>query len=180
MTCIVGLVHDGIVHMAADSAGVAGLSLTVRRDRKIFRTGEFVMGFTTSFRMGQILAYNLTPQQPRDPADLMRYMATDFIDSVRNCLKSGGYTTVSNNVETGGEFLVGYRGRLFHIDSDFQVGEAECLYDACGCGADIALGSLASTEGAPHDRIMRALGAAHTHSAGIRPPFYFELTEKTT
>ena len=30
MTCIVGLVHEGVVYIGGDSAGVAGLSLTVR------------------------------------------------------------------------------------------------------------------------------------------------------
>ena len=59
MTCIVGLVHEGVVYIGGDSAGVGGMSLTVRADEKVFQNGEFLMGFTTSFRMGQLLRYSL-------------------------------------------------------------------------------------------------------------------------
>ena len=62
MTCIVGLVHEGTVFIGGDSAGVAGLSLVVRADEKVFRNGDFLMDFTTSFRMGQLLRYN--PDSP--------------------------------------------------------------------------------------------------------------------
>jgi hypothetical protein len=51
MTCIVGLVDGGRVWLGGDSAGVSGWDLTVRADRKVFRNGPYVMGFTTSFRM---------------------------------------------------------------------------------------------------------------------------------
>ena len=55
MTCIAGLVHDGAVYLAGDSAGCSGWDLTVRADPKVFVSGSYVMGFTTSFRMGQLL-----------------------------------------------------------------------------------------------------------------------------
>ena len=68
MTCIVGLVHEGVVYIGGDSAGVAGLSLVVRADEKVLRNGDFLMGFTTSFRMGQLLRYKLDPPR-RHPDD---------------------------------------------------------------------------------------------------------------
>lgn len=52
MTCIVGIVDNGKVYMGADSLGVGGLSKRVRKDPKLFRVGEFVFGYTSSFRMG--------------------------------------------------------------------------------------------------------------------------------
>lgn len=61
MTCIVGLVDKGSIYMGGDSAGVAGLSVTTRADEKVFLNGPFIMGFTTSFRMGQILRYKFVP-----------------------------------------------------------------------------------------------------------------------
>jgi hypothetical protein len=36
MTCIVGLVDKGDVYIGGDSAGVAGLSLSIRADEKVF------------------------------------------------------------------------------------------------------------------------------------------------
>ena len=74
MTCIVGLVHEGVVYIGGDSAGVAGLSLTVRADEKVFQNGEFLMGFTTSFRMGQLLRYSLKPPCSYPDDDINQYM----------------------------------------------------------------------------------------------------------
>ena len=50
MTCIVGVAHKGAVYIGGDSAAVAGWALTCRADHKVFKNGDFVMGFTTSFR----------------------------------------------------------------------------------------------------------------------------------
>jgi hypothetical protein len=177
MTCIVGLVHDGRVYLGADSAGTdSALGLVVRADRKIFRNGDFVIGFTSSFRMDQLLAFNFNPPKPRAGVDVMAYMVTDFIDAARARMKEGGYTKVENAVERGGTFLVGYAARLFHIADDFQVGESAHGFDACGCGDAIALGSLYATRALsnPGTRLQDALEAAETFSAGVRRPFYFE------
>lgn len=54
MTAIVGLVEKGNVYIGGDSAGVAGLSISIRGDEKVFKVGPFIMGFTSSFRMRAI------------------------------------------------------------------------------------------------------------------------------
>lgn len=173
MTCIAGLIYNGKVYMGADSAGVSGLSLTLRADQKVFYNGSFLMGFTTSFRMGQLLRYNFKPLEHPKDMDIYEYMVTKFIDTVRECLKEGGYAVKNDKKESGGNFLVGYKGRLFHIESDYQVGENIISYDACGCGKELALGSLYSTENLenPYKRIELALMAAEQFSAGVSRPF---------
>lgn len=175
MTCIVGLVHDGDVYLGGDSAGVAGLDVTVRADRKVVRNGDFLFGFTTSFRMGQLLGFRLSPPARAPEADIFRFMVVDFIDAVRGCLKDGGYAQRVNDIESGGNFLVAYEGRLFQICSDYQVGEVPHGFDAVGCGANFALGSLASTEGMdPYARVLKALEVAEEFSGGVRAPFHIE------
>ena len=173
MTCIVGLVHDGIVYIGGDSAGIAGLSLTVRADEKVFQNGEFLMGFTTSFRMGQLLRYSLKPPRRYPDDDINQYMVVDFINAVRECLKSGGWASKKEETERGGTFLVGYSGHLFTVDSDYQVGESEDGFVAVGCGQDIASGALFATqgEGDPRGRVLTALRAAERFNAGVRGPF---------
>ncbi|MDX0897402.1 hypothetical protein GOD90_10395 [Sinorhizobium medicae] len=172
MTCIVGIAQDGNVWLGGDSAGVSGYSITQRRDVKVFRNGPFIMGFTSSFRMGQLLAHAFHPPKRHADTDVYKFMVTEFVDAVRGCLKSGGYAETHNSAERGGTFLVGYEGRLFKIEGDYQVGESLLGYDACGCGDDIALGSLYSTAGQePAQRIMTALGAASCFSAGVIAPF---------
>lgn len=174
VTAIVGLVHQGTVYIGGDSAGVAGYSMTVRADAKVFRSGPYVFGFTTSFRMGQLIRYALDAPEPEPEADLDRFMATTFIDAVRDCLKTGGWARKDNDREEGGTFLVGIRGRLFTIEDDYQVGASVDGYAAVGCGSEIALGALfatARTRMSPVRRIMVALQAAERFSAGVRGPF---------
>ncbi len=172
MTCIVGLVDGNDVWMGGDSAGVSGLDITVRSDSKVFHNGEFLIGFTNSFRMGQLLACRLEPPARRDGQDLFRYMVTDFVDSVRLCFKDGGWAQCSNDVETGGTFMVAHEGRLFTIQSDYQVSETARGYNAIGCGADYALGSLASTASLPPEgRVRKALECAELFNGGVRAPF---------
>jgi ATP-dependent protease HslVU (ClpYQ) peptidase subunit len=171
MTCIVGVQHDGDVYIGGDSAGVAGYSITVRSDQKVFRNGPFVMGFTSSFRMGQLLRYSFTPPAVPDK-NLDRYMSVDFVDGVRECLKDGGFLTNHGGQEVGGTFLVGIRDQLYLIDSDFQVGKPTDGYDAVGCGEEFAKGSLYSTIGNdPKLRVREALKAASHHSAGVTGPY---------
>lgn len=171
MTCIVGVVHGGKVYMGGDSAGVGGWSMSLRSDEKVFINGEFIFGFTTSFRMGQILRYSFKPPKRHQEKSVMEFMVTDFIDSVREVLKNSGVARKDNEVESCGTFLVGYEGRLFKVFDDYQVSEVICGYDAAGCGEDIAFGSLFSTIGDPEGRIKTALSAAEYHSAGVRGPF---------
>jgi len=185
MTCIVGLVDDGKVYMGGDSAGVAGLKIRGRADKKVFKTGNFIMGFTSSFRMGDLLKYDFNPPKRHPDIDILKYMVTEFINEVRNCLKRGGYATKKEEVESGGTFLVGYERRLFSIYDDYQVGENILPFAACGCGEDYALGSLYSTSKiSDHHtkvsgrmKIEMALEAAQEFSAGVREPFHIEVLE---
>lgn len=178
MTCVVAVVHDGRVLMGADSAGSGDYTIRSRKDPKIYEVGAFMFGFTSSFRMGQLLGHAFVAPD-RDPrVSTEKFMATTFVDAVRYCLKSGGYSSVSNGVEHGGVFLVGYEGRVFRIDSDFQVGESLVQYEAVGCGAEHAVAAMYATQrfadeglvGA-EDRITLALKAAEEFSLGVRGPF---------
>ena len=170
MTCIVGLVDKGTVYIGGDSAGVAGLSLSIRADEKVFQNGPFIMGFTTSFRMGQLLRYKFDPPQQTVSQNEMQYMVTNFIDAVRQCFANNGFGDKEATV--GGNFLVGYKGKLYNIEADFQVGVPAETYDAVGCGSDLALGALYASKGkSPEQRIKLALEAAANFSAGVSAPF---------
>lgn len=176
MTCIVGLVHEQAVYIGGDSAGVGGWTITGRADAKVFRNGPFLVGYTTSFRFGQLLRYAFTP--PEQPADMdtFHYMVVEFINALRDCLKDGGYAKKEAEQESGGKFLVGYQGRLFLIGDDYQVGEMLDGYMAVGAGDDLALGALYATAGMqPLARVEVALEAAAHHNMGVRAPFSIEV-----
>ena len=174
MTAVAGLIHDGEVWIGADSAGVSGQRLSIRADRKAFRNGPYVFGFTTSFRMGQLLRWKLNPPVPGPDADLEEFMCTTFADAVRDCLKAGGWAEKDRERESGGNFLAGAYGRLFEVYSDYQVAEREDPFSATGCGEDFLLGSLHTTEQLgwpPEKRLLTALETAERYSTGVQGPF---------
>lgn len=174
MTAIAGIAHRGKVYLGGDSAGVSGWDLTIRADTKVFVTGPFVMGFTTSFRMGQLLRHAFVPPVHPDGMEVDRFMVTAFVDAVRECLKAGGWAKKDAEREDGGTFLVGYRGRLFTVYGDYQVEESAFGCAAAGCGDMQVMGALFATQGkAPHKRLRVALAAAEALSAGVRGPFHF-------
>jgi ATP-dependent protease HslVU (ClpYQ) peptidase subunit len=179
VTCIVGVVEGDRVFMGGDSAGIAGYALTVRADQKVFRNGDFLMGFCGSFRMGQLLRYAFAPPKHPRRTDVYRYMVTTYVDSVRDTLKKGGFARKKEDVEEiDGSFMVGYRGRLFVVDEDYQITETVDGFAAIGCGQEIAQGALCVTQGMdPRKRVRAALDAAERYSAGVRRPFAVQVLE---
>lgn len=174
MTCIIGFVDKGKVYIGGDSVASNGYLKLLRTDKKVFHNGPMIFGFTTSFRMGQLLEHKLKiPKQTEKQSDYC-YLCTTFIDAVVECLTESQFAEVDNNVAKGGTFLLGYRGRLYRIDADFQVGESVNGYDAIGSGENLALGALSALEDyiiSPEGRIEKALKAAEKFSTTVSGPF---------
>lgn len=177
MTCIIGIALKGKVVIGGDSAGVSGSSLELRKDPKVFKVGECIIGFTTSFRMGQLLRFGFTLPKQKEKQDDFEYICTDFIDDVRARLKFGGYSKKKDEVEFGGTFIVGYRGMIYKVSDDFQAGIPLSNFTACGCGEEIAFGAVAALidSGMTLKEItLKALGIVERYSAGVRSPFVIE------
>jgi len=189
MTCIIGIVDkkNKRVLIGADSAGVAGNNITIRKDTKVFSVGEFVIGCTSSFRMIDILKYNFTP--PKFPVytepkkfkedRIHKYMCTLFIDEIRKVFKDSGFMEKHSEAEFGGFFLVGYKNRLFKIENDFQVGESKEGFDSIGCGSDFAIGAMNVLINSPvshRTKIELALKTSAKFNTGVRGPFIIETT----
>jgi ATP-dependent protease HslVU (ClpYQ) peptidase subunit len=184
MTCIAGLTEGGRVYIAGDSAGSNDWhQLTLRLDKKVFRREELnmIFGCCGSYRMTQLLHHAFAPPLPApEEEDLEHYMATTFIDAVRSCFAEGGFAKKKQEREKGGFFLVGLRGRLFRVESDYQVGESLDGYAAIGSGGNIALGALFVTRHldlSPEKRLTLALEAAQHHITSVRAPFLIECLE---
>jgi hypothetical protein len=122
--------------------------------------------------MGQVLRFALRVPDHDPRMGVKRYVATVFADAVRKCLKDAGFQKTKDEVDEGGNFLLGYRGGLFEIQADYSYQHGQDGFLAVGCGGSIALGSLYSTKGRPPvRRIQLALEAAEHFSAGVRRPF---------
>lgn len=180
MTCIVGIAHQGKVIIGADSAGTGGYDQRIRLDRKVFKNGEMIFGFTSSFRMGQLLEFNLTPPPITEGQEPYAYAVRSLVPAIRQCFKDGGFASMKDGREEGGVFLVGFRGHLLTIYSDYQVGEDIDGFAAVGCGESYALGAMyAMPNHEPMARLQAGLDAAAKFSAGVAGPFHFvELPAK--
>lgn len=183
MTCIIGYIGKNRMYIGGDSAGVSENSVDIRTDEKVFKKKNMLFGFTSSFRLGQLLRFSLNiPKQPDNMNDYA-YMCTFFIDAVRECFKEGGYSKIENNKERGGIFLVCYKGEIYRIDSDFQVGTYKEPFVSIGSGEDYARGALnilKSLDLPIKKKIEQALVVAASHSTGVRPPFHIISKEFET
>lgn len=174
MTCIVAIVEENKTYMAADTEGFDSYGRkTDRKDKKLFigqtsSNQNFMIGFTSSYRMGQILRYQFNPpgyDEHCSDDDLFKYMVTIFVNEIRATFKTNGYGSIKDGESShGGTFIVAIKNKLYEIQEDFQVAERVTNYSACGSGYDYALASLYTSyrygEDSPENRITIALQSA--------------------
>lgn len=176
MTCIVGMTHNGKVWMGGDSAGTAGnMNQRIRADKKVFIKGEFIVGFCGSFRMGDLLKHSFSIPPPEKGSDPDSFMVNQFVDALRTLLEEeNSKAGLTGNDKLYPSILVGLRGRLYNIESDYQCGRPEEGYDAIGSGGSVAIGAMHGLRSvkSPRKRIEEALEAAAKNDAAVRPPFH--------
>jgi len=184
MTCVVGLVENGVGYIGVDSLGSNNFTKTIREDSKVFKmkdTDKGIIGYTSSFRMGQLLQYAGGLVDKRDEPNINHeYLVTKFIPNIRNLFSSQGYERNNSGEAQGGSFLLVYDDKLYHIQSDYQVGIPVDGYDACGSGEYHANAALFATEGLdmkPEERIVLALRAAQKFVTSVEAPFHIMNTK---
>lgn len=178
MTCIVGIVQDGIVYLGGDSASSTPEGeIFLPRRSKVFLIGHIAVGVAGSGRINQLLRRKIAlPEQYAQPE---QYMIVEFVDTLKALLKEDGRK--EEELMEDSLLLVGLRGHLFIVDTTFQVSEMAYDYEAVGSGAQIARGSLHATQTLglpPEQRLRMALEAAQDHTAFVRAPFTFVNTSE--
>ena len=175
MTCIVGTEKDGDVFIGGDRAAATQMSIIQAGRSKVFRKGPFLIGYSGSFRFGQVVEHLMgIPPHPSDAEDL-DYIIGGVIEHLRYCLKTAGVVDTTNAVETSkGTMLIGYNGKLYEMDGDFQ-----CLPRspaAIGSGWMAALGvfhyvSNNETDKEPQMILKSALEAATDLNPFVLAPY---------
>lgn len=177
MTCIVAIAHGGKVYMGADTYGSNGYTGTYVPNPKCFINDEFLIGCTSTFRLIDLLTHKLKMGKIHDDyhKNPDMFMRTIFIDAVRKCLTENNHITITSGMESGGNFLVGYRGKIYEVQPDFSVLNVPDSGGSVGSGESAARGSLWTTKDIksmkPEKRVLIALQSAEAVNSGVRGPF---------
>ena len=178
MTCIVGLEHKGKVYIGGDSAAVENSNLQLTDSPKVFMKQGLIIGYTWSFRMGQVIQYADAFPEIKKSAGNYDYLIEVFVPYLRDLFKDAGWLKIENSRDEGGQFLIGIRGQLFEINSDFSVLKMIDGFNAVGSGAYYALGALRilkhNTDKEPTIKVGLALEAAAYYSTSVSSPFVIE------
>lgn len=186
MTCIIGYIDEKHkrVYMGADSCASNGFSKNSRKDKKIFKpesNDNFLVSFTSSYRMGQLLMYSdIFPTEEEIQANNLeinhKYIVSVLIPEIQDLFINNGF----GDSKEGGIFLIAYKDKLFKVESDYQVCEELSDYSCGGSGEYHAYGCLYVLE--KHKdipiniKVHIALQCASHYCVGVEEPFYIMNT----
>jgi ATP-dependent protease HslVU (ClpYQ) peptidase subunit len=120
--------------------------------------------------MGQILQHMV--EYPLCTSPTESFMVSVFIETVRKSLKEFGYTKIENNEESGGNFLVAVKGKLFIVHSDFQINRYLGGMYSVGIGSSYALGAMYTKRNSSPEVVLKSgLIAASNFCLGVCKPF---------
>ena len=182
MTVIVGLITKKGVYIGADSLGSNGSTGRAYKNKKIFTRDEFLIGVCGSYRVSQVLQYNLSIPSRTVKQSTDEYLHGTFSTSVRNCLKEHCAAKIAYGVpKMGGDFLFAYEGRLFIMQNDFSILETKTDYHATGSGGGHAEASLYTSQNSKFDaktRVKLAIECANDFVIGVNNDINIEFQEK--
>lgn len=164
MTACLAIEYDGGVLLACDSF----LGTDDVRDEtpspKWWCAGPLVVGYAGGLTIPQAMAR--APRAPRrrpgEPAEALVQRYAARLHAAHRAARVALDET---------DYVIAYAGVAWVVQPDASVARSARGYVAIGAGADYALGSLATTRGAPARRAKRALVAAARHCAQVAPPY---------
>jgi len=181
MTCIVGLVEQGVLYLGGDSISVSSYNKTLNRDSKVFVRNGLLFGTCGHIRLRNLLQYRLDiPLYTGN--DPMTYLVNELLEAIRACFKDEGFAQEEKGRECfEGRILLGFERELYIIGGEYNIGRSANAYCAIGVGEEYAYGSLYTTEQMglePVERLRMALEAAAFHNTDVSAPFTFVTSEE--
>ena len=144
MTCILATISKGKVHMIGDMCGSNGFThKNYTKNVKVFKNGDFLVGYTTCYRMGQILEYSWeTPTKSLDYSDDV-YLYKHVVNSLKTAFDTNSFGHKKGKSFSGGNFLLGWKGRILEVQDNLSILEHE-YFASVGCGEYFANASMAT------------------------------------
>jgi ATP-dependent protease HslVU (ClpYQ) peptidase subunit len=175
MTCIIILKHADKIYMGGDAAINSSDSWLqpASMHPKIWKDGSILIGVGGKQRISQLLRLFKAPAITGDAFD---YLQNEYLPKMIPYLETKRVIKTNNDdgmISMDATILIGLAGRIFKIDSSFAITEYP-EYVAIGANAEVALGSLYSSENhgvRPENRVNEALHAVLHHCASVREPF---------
>lgn len=186
MTCVAGIVEEDTMWIGADSARSTG-DLLDTADTKIFTLGAYdqsvakmIVGCAGRVRDTNVIRFGFQPPAHPEGMDDYQYMVIKFAEELRLFLKDKGVGIERDNRDSQlAQLLIGYKGWLYRVSSDYSAIRQEEGVAAIGTGTELALGSLYASKTLdpflpPFKRIENALEAASHYISSVAPPFRIE------
>jgi ATP-dependent protease HslVU (ClpYQ) peptidase subunit len=173
--------------MAGDSGGfeTESGSVTLSRTVKVWKLGQIVFGSAGSYRAIQIIQHWLPNKGIAEKFDASdssvdSFMVTSLLPTMKSLLEEHGFGETENeHTSMDAVFLIGAKGQLFELQSDYSMITVAGPYHAVGSGRDIATGALDilnKSKKSPENILKEALITAEKYNAFVRRPFVFVST----
>lgn len=137
MTCIVGIeCVDGAI-VAGDYMGSSWCAQGISTQSKVFSYDKLIMGYTTSFRFGQVIEHMLDDNKnfvPTDPNDTYRWLVRAFIPKLQAVLELEKCK--------GGDAVISLNGQVWYIQEEFSVLRYTNGVHSVGVGEDYMTSSI--------------------------------------
>lgn len=148
MTCCIGYKTNKNIYFIGDTQGSYDENKEIRLDPKIFKMNNMLFAVCGSFRMRDVLMYELNIPKLGLNEDIDRYVRTTVINGIRNLFIEKGICikTEESDLVSPGDILIAIRNKIYKIESDFQVGEINKPYVAIGCGSREAMAAMSMYE----------------------------------
>jgi ATP-dependent protease HslVU (ClpYQ) peptidase subunit len=168
MTCCVVYKEDNKIYLAGDKQGSNGNTKRRYKHPKVFKNGKFHFGYTTSFRLGQLLEHHWEAPEKRPSQTEDTYIFVSVLNSIKRLFKEDDFDKDGN---CGGTFIMVYNNRMFVIYSDYQFVEIDD-FAAIGCGEDEAEAVLYTLDMIdnnlnPEDKLKLAIEVSSFRKCGI-------------
>lgn len=175
MTTIIGVEYEDHCTLMADSRTTdsEGRIYSHASVTKLNRRGDFIIGGSGEASPCDIAQHLWVPPKltSRDKKDLVHFMITKAMPSLRKCLVQHGYNFNESSSEMRFQLLIAVGGYIFDVDQELVASRNDPGIYAVGSGSSYALGALHA--GAD---IQGAMDIAAKLTAFTAPP-YLQLSQ---
>lgn len=192
MTCIIAHTNGTSSFIAGDKLGSNGFTKAVQTEPKVFekefiklnedgltRTKEVMaLGYTTSFRMGQLLNYNLTLPEHVAGETFSQYLVLKVIPIIRQMFKDEWGARDASQDVGGGQFIILHNHTIYEVQEDFSVLQPKTQITAVGSGTYHAIASMSAyievqeeTNVQLHERVESIFKIVSDNVTSVSPEF---------